>query len=144
MKFILPVLMLLPLISYTQDMHVTLSAKNERLSVTLDDDNSRRTFILKTTNVGAGDYFTATVHDEDAEKEWRRTFTIHDAGDSEVAALKDMSNNSYCITLKELIGKMQAENQYYLYTVALPKDPKKAMLVRPARRLVCKIKLSDN
>lgn len=144
MKLVLSILMLLfAAICNAQDMRIILSAKGEKLSVSLDDDNSKRTFIIKQTNITNNNYFTAAVSNEETGTDWKRSFIIHNAEDSEIAALKYMHNNSYCISLKELGAKLQPGNQYYLYTIALPQDPKKAMLVKVARRLVCKIIIKD-
>ena len=140
MKLLLSVLMLLPVIAiYSQDMRINLSAKDEKLSVSLDDNNSSRTFVIKKTNIAAKDYFTAVVINEEIDTGWERKFTIHNAADSGISSLKYMSNNSYCISLKELIPKLQTGTQYYLYTIALPTDPKKQMLIKVVRRMVCKI-----
>ena len=140
MKFLLSVLMLLPLIAcYSQDMRIDLSAKGERLSISLDDNNSNRTFTLKKTNIAANDFFKATVFNEGIDTSWQRSFTIHNAADSEIATLKPMNGNTYSISLSELISKLQTGNQYYLYTIASPNDPKKQMLVKVVRRIVCKI-----
>ena len=140
MKFIFSVLMLVPfLFCHSQDMGINLSAKGEKLSVLLDDNNSNRTFIIKKTNIAANNYFTAVVINEVIDTSWKRSFTIHNSGDSEIASLKYVGTNNYCISLNELIPKLQTGNQYYLYTIALPKNPKKQMLIKVVRRMVCKI-----
>ena len=140
MKFILSVLMFLPvIICDSQDMQINLSAKGEKLLISLDVNNSNRTFSFKEANIDSTNYFTATILNEEIDTSWQRSFTIHNAADSEIAALKHMNDNTYCISLKELMSKLQTGNQYYLYTIALPKDIKKRMLVRVVRRMVCKI-----
>ena len=140
MKFILSALMFLPvLVCSSQDMRIDLSAKSENLTISLDVNNSNRTFSLKKTNINSTDYFKAIVLNEEIDTSWQRSFTIHNAADSEIAALKHTSDDSYSISLSELIPKLQTGNQYYLYTIALPKDIKKRMLVRVVRRMVCKI-----
>ena len=52
-----------------------------------------------------------------------------------------MEDGSYCIKQSELKILLQPNEEYSIYTTALPKDPQKAMLVRVARTLVCKIKI---
>ena len=124
-------------------MRISLSAKGERMTVSLDDNNIGRTFNLKKANTTANDYFTATVFDEQIDTSWLRSFTIHNSADSVIASLKKTNNNTYSISLKELIPGLQTGSQYYLYTIALPLDPKKQMLVKVVRRIVCKIALKN-
>ena len=140
MKLLLFVLMFFTVIvCFSQDMRINLSAKGERLSTLLDENNSDKIFSIKQAELNSTNYFTATVLNEEIDTSWQRSFTIHNASDSEIAVLKHMSDDTYCIFLSELISKLQTGNQYYLYTIALPKDIKKQMLVRAARRMVCKI-----
>jgi hypothetical protein len=144
MKFIFSVLMLLPVIvCQSQDMRIILSAKNEKLFISLNENNSNKIFSLKKTNLTAPGYFTAAVLNEEIDTSWQRDFTIHNAADSVIASLKKMNDDNYCIPLKELMPKLQAGNQYYLYTIALPTDPKKQMLVKVVRRMVCKIAIKN-
>ena len=124
-------------------MRVSLSAKGTRVTVSLNDNNIERTFNLKKTNIGANDYLTATVFDEQIDTSWIRNFTIHNTADSVIASLEKTKNNTYSISLKELIDKLQTGNEYYLYTIALPVDLKKRMLVKVVRRMVCKIVLKN-
>ena len=124
-------------------MRVSLSAKGTRVTVSLNDNNIERTFNLKKTNIGANDYLTATVFDEQIDTSWIRNFTIHNTADSVIASLEKTKNNTYSISLKELIDKLQTGNEYYLYTIALPIDLKKRMLVKVVRRMVCKIVLKN-
>ena len=131
-------------ICYCQEgMRIGLFAKGERMTVSLDENNIGRTFSLKKTNVAATDCFTVTVFDEQIDSSWQRSFTIHNTADSVIASLKKTKNNTYSISLKELIEKLQTGNQYYLYTIALPLDLKKQMLVKVVRRIVCKIILKN-
>lgn len=140
MKLLLSGLMLLVVIvCHAQNMQINLSIKGEKLLVSLDENNSNRTFSLKKSNINSTGCFTATVLNEEIDTSWQRSFTIHNAADSEIAALKYTKDDNYCISLNELIPKLQTGNQYYLYTIALPKDIKKQMLVRAVRRMVCKI-----
>lgn len=146
MKLLLFVLIFLhAAVCYCQedDMRVSLSAKGTRVTVSLNDNNIERTFNLKKTNIGANDYLTATVFDEQIDTSWIRNFTIHNTADSVIASLEKTKNNTYSISLKELIDKLQTGNEYYLYTIALPVDLKKRMLVKVVRRMVCKIVLKN-
>jgi hypothetical protein len=139
MKYVLVVLLLFSAANiYSQDMRINLSAKNERLSVSLDENNINRTFFVKKTSP-ENELLMVTVSNEVINEDWKRTFTIHNSNDSAIAVLQYMGGDNYCISLKDLREKLQAGNQYYLYTIALPTDPKKRMLVKVARNLVCKI-----
>ena len=143
MKYILVVLLFFSAANiYSQDMRINLSSKNERLSVSLDENNLNKTFDIKNTKT-ANERLTITVSDEVIGNDWQRSFTIHNTNDSEIAVLKYIGSDSYCISLKDLREKLQAGNQYYLYTIALPTDPKRRMLVKVARHLVCKIVIKN-
>ena len=76
-------------------------------------------------------------------KDWKRSFFIDDDGGADLFTAVAMQQDEYCIKISELEKKLKVYKTYFLYTVALPKDPKKAKLVRVARRLVCTIKLID-
>ncbi len=144
MKFILSALMFLPVVvCCSQDMSIDLSAKGENLSISLDVNNSNRIFSLKKANFNSTDYFKAIVLNEEIDTSWQRSFTIHNAADSEISVLKHTNDDSYSISLSELISKLQTGNQYYLYTIVLPKDIKKRMLVKVVRRMVCKIVIKN-
>jgi hypothetical protein len=146
MKLLLLVLIFLhAAVCYCQedDMRISLSAKGTRITVSLNDNNIDRTFNLKKTNISANDYFTATVFNEQIDTSWIRNFTIHNTADSVIASLKETKNNTYSISLKELVPQLQTGSQYYLYTIALPVDPKKRMLVKVVRRIVCAITLRN-
>lgn len=146
MKLVLLVLILLhAAVCYCQDddMRISLSAKGTKITVLLNDNNIDRTFNLKSANINANDFFTATVFDEQIDTSWQRNFTIHNSSDSVIASLEKVKNNTYNISLTELISKLQTGNQYYLYTIALPVDLKKRMLVKVVRRMVCKIVLKN-
>lgn len=146
MKFIISILLLMPVaLSYSQEMKLNISARNESITVSLDDDNNDK--VLRITSSAQNlkqDYLTVKVSDGEMESELNRNFTFHDSDDNEIAALKPMMKNEYCINLKNILPKIKLNSVYSLYTVAIPKDPKKAMLVRPARKLVCKVILADN
>ncbi len=126
-----------------EDMRIGLSARGERMTVLLNGNNIDRNFNLKKTKVTATDCFMATVINEQIDTSWRRSFTIHNAADSVIASLQNINSDKYIISLKELISKLQAGSQYYLYTIALPLDPKRQMLVKVVRRMVCKITLKN-
>ena len=55
-----------------------------------------------------------------------------------------MKENEYCITMKEITAKLEKNKSYRLYTIILPWDKTKAMMVKIPPLLVCKLKLADN
>lgn len=130
-------------VCYSQNVRISLTKKGDRLSVSLDDNNIGKTFVIKKSNISDSNYFNVYVSDEVITGDWKRIFFIHNIADSDVATLNDMSNNFYRISLKELSTKLQNGNEYYLYTIAEPADPKKAMIVKVARIFVCKIIMQD-
>jgi hypothetical protein len=139
MKYILVVLLVFSAANiYSQDMRINLSSKNERLNIRLDENNINKTFEIKKTN-SPNELLQAVVSNEVIGEDWQRMFTIHNTSDSEIAALKYMGGSIYTISLKNLRETLQKGNVYYLYTIAMPSDPKKRMLVKVARNLVCKI-----
>ena len=116
-----------------------MTGRNEKLSASLNENNINKKFIIKESTDSTNQLLTATISDEVIGEDWKRTFAIHNSNDSEIASLKYMGNYIYCISLKNLLEKLKTGSAYYLYTIALPTDPKKAMLVKVARNLVCKI-----
>lgn len=146
MRVILSILMLVPfIVSYSQEMKLTVSARNQSIKISLDDDNNNKVLIIKSAAQNSKqDYLTVKISNEETEQDWNRTFTLYNSDDSEIAVLKPMAKDEYeyCTNLIKL-PKLQKDKDYLLYTVALPKDPKKAMLVRPARRLVCKVRVEN-
>ncbi len=130
-------------VGYSQNVHISLTKKGDRLSATLDDNNLDKSFVIRKSNISDSNYFNVTVSDEVINADWKRIFFIHNSADSDVATLQTMSDGFYRISLKELSEKLQAGKEYYLYTIAQPTDPKKAMLVKVARILICKIVIED-
>lgn len=145
MKFLLSMLMLLPVtLNYSQEMKLTVSARNESITVAADDDNNDKIFVIKSAAANSGkDYLIVKVFNEETATDWKRSFTLYDSSSNEIASLKLMRKYEYCADLKSILPKLEKNKNYFLYTVALPTDPQKAMLVKPARRLVCKIKLGE-
>ncbi len=144
MKLLVLILILFPFTrSLSQDIRIGLSVKKEKLFVKLNEDNSNKVFTIKSANAEANNNFVASVINEVISKDWKRTFTIHNNADSTIDTLSYTTDDKYCISLKLLSDKLKSGNEYYLYTIALPTDPKKAMLVKVARNLVCKITIED-
>ena len=127
--------------AFTQELAITVSAGNQTIKISLEDDNKDRILVLSPADfMIKGGYLTAKVLDEELSDDWTRSFTIYDEEDNEINRLADMKKDTYCTSLKNLQALLKPGKEYSLYTVALPKDPQKAMEVKIARQLVCKIK----
>ncbi|MEO8712711.1 MAG: hypothetical protein ABI405_11335 [Parafilimonas sp.] len=142
MKFILSVLLVIPFASLiAQDMEITVCANNNSLTVSPDDDNSDKLFVINTSSSADNNFLTIKVADEEIDKDWKRNFFIYDSADNAIKDFVFMKDESYCIKISDLYKLIQPQKDYFIYTTALPKDPHKAMLVKVARQLVCKIKI---
>ena len=131
--------------SFSQDRRITVSAGKESFVVTLDDDNENKIFNIKPSIPAAKEVFlTATISNEQTDTGWKRNFIIYDAEDNEMSRLIDVRQNIYCVSLKNLLPLLKQDKEYFLYTTVLPTDPQKAMEVKVARQLVCKIKNLGN
>jgi hypothetical protein len=143
MKFILIALMILPsAFASTQELSIIVTAGNEHIKISLDDDNSNKILNLRASVTPAKqEYLTVSVSNEEIEKDWERNFIVYDEEDNEISRLVAMKENTYCVTLSKLLPLLKPGAAYSLYTTALPKDPQKAMEIKVARQLVCKIKI---
>jgi hypothetical protein len=143
MKFILIALMILPsAFGSTQELSIIVTAGNENLKISLDDDNNNKVLNLQTSVTPAKlEYLTVSVSNEEIEKGWERNFIVYDEEDNEISRLAEMKENRYRVTLAKLLPHLKPGAAYSLYTTALPKDPQKAMGIKVSRQLVCKIKI---
>jgi lipopolysaccharide export LptBFGC system permease protein LptF len=126
---------------FSQDVQLTVSAKNKSITTSLENKNDDKLLLIDASQLSKNDFLTITIKNKEADKEWKRDFAIYDSADN---ALKDfvfMQDGSYCTKLTELVTLMKVQHNYFIYTVEVPKDPQKAMLVKPARKLVCKIRI---
>ena len=86
-------------------------------------------------------FLTIKVEKDEIEKDWKRSFSIYDSTENAIKDFVLMKDGSYCIKLSEIKTLLKPNQEYFIYTIAIPKDPKKAMLVKVARTIVCKIKI---
>jgi len=125
---------------FTQEMSITIAARNESITVSPDDENEDKILSLRTSIPAAKeDYLTVKVANDEIEKDWTRNFIIYDEEDNEISKLAERKENTYCVALEKLLPLLKPRKEYALYTSALPKDPQKAMEVKISRQLVCKI-----
>lgn len=78
------------------------------------------------------------------DKEMNRTVILFDEKDNEVAR-KEFGNDagSATFTTKELAAFFNSRSMLFVYTVAIPKDPAKAALVRVMRVKVCTLEKNN-
>jgi len=123
-----------------QEMQFTISANNK--SITISPDNNIDTvFTLNKNEFIKNSFLTVHVSNDEIEKDWKRSFVIYDSSDNIVLSFTQMKDKNFCIKLNDLAKKLAYQQDYYIYTTAIPEDPKKAMSVRVARIPVCKLKI---
>ncbi len=126
-----------------QDPSFDISVQGQHLVSTLEEDNEEKsiTVTLKDTYTSEDQLLIVNTNWQE-EKEWRRTFSLRDANGSDITDIPAINKDgSFCISLKKIAPLLQKGSVYRLYTVALPRDPQKAMLVKVAPRLVCTVKV---
>jgi len=141
MKFILMVLLTIPVIPVlSQDIQFTVTANNKSITVSPDNEIEDKLLLIDQSKSG-NDFLTIHVTNEETGKDWKRSFLIYDSADNVIKDIVSMKNGSYCIKLNELKILLHTQQDYFIYTTAIPKDPKKAMLVKVARIFVCRIRI---
>jgi hypothetical protein len=141
MKFFIVFLLLLPSkFLMVQEMQFTISANNKSIAIS-PDDNIDTVFTLNKNEFIKNGFLTVHVSNDEIEKDWKRSFVIYDNSDNVVLTFIQMKDKNFCITLNDLEKKLAPGQEYYVYTTAIPEDPKKAMSVRVARIPVCKLKI---
>ncbi len=146
MKFILPgLMMLIAATSFAQSTKWIISAQNKNITVSGEDDNEDKLFLLKPVNTNAAtDYLTVKIVDNQIRKTWSRSFYIYDEKKQVTAELKFMDTDEYCIKIKDVLSKLQKGKVYNLYSIVNPHDQTKAYMVKIPPVLLCKIKIDDN
>lgn len=145
MKFILSALILLSAsTAFTQSTKMIVSARNDSITVSGDDNNDDKTFVLQTiATSNAMDYLTVNVLNENIRSTWRRSFYIYDMNDQIITYLKPMQKDEYCIKMSELLSKLEKNKTYKLISIIIPQDQTKAMAVKIPPLLVCNLKLGN-
>ena len=142
-SFLLSMVIALAVCGFSEKTTITVSAQGKSVSASPDDENNDKVLVLQRSTASAGTQLIAKVDNEEITSGWKRTFVLYDNADKEIITLDSMKENCYGVSLQALLPIMQQANQYALYTIVLPEDPQKAMEVRIARQLVCKIQLSN-
>ena len=142
-SFLLSMLIAVAACGFSQKITITVSAQGKSFSASPDDDNNDKVLVLQRSKASAATHLVAKVNNEEITAGWERTFVVYDSEDNEMMSLDSMKENCYGVSLQALLQVLQQAKQYALYTIILPEDPQKAMEVRIARQLVCKIEVSD-
>jgi hypothetical protein len=141
MKYMLIVLLSVSSICFSQETRITITGNKEILHLSLDSNNANSLFLIHNAEFSNNDFLNIKIDNDSAYKDWKRSFFIYDSAD---AAIKDfilMGDETYCLKLNDLKKLLAMEKTYFIYTTVIPKDPQKAMLVKVAKQLVCKIKI---
>jgi hypothetical protein len=145
MKYIF---ILLALITSTtveaQKKEITISAQGKSVSTLFDSEDASIVLTINSALPTAKTGKLKIVNNKwQSEKDWKRSFSIYN---SEVAGIADLkpckTGGVYELSLKTLLAKVTKGESYRLYTMAIPRDPKKAALVRVRRVLVCTITIN--
>ena len=142
MKLILSVLLSIPAFCiFSQDLQFTVSANNKTFTMSPDNDNANNLLLISSIEPDGNNFLTIHVVNEEIDKDWKRSFSVYDSTGNAIKDLTLMKDGSYCIKLNELKILLHPQQDYAVYTTAIPKDPKKAMLVKVARTFICKIRI---
>lgn len=125
--------------AFSQEVKLTISANNTSLNISLDSNNENKLFVINVASISNNDFLTINV--DASGKEWKRSFFIYDSLNTAIKDFVLMKDESYCIKLYDLKKQLIPNKEYFIYMAAFPKDPQKAMMVKVAKQLVCKIKI---
>ncbi|MEP6684831.1 MAG: hypothetical protein ABJA35_16280 [Parafilimonas sp.] len=126
---------------FSQETKITVTSNKEILHITLDSENAKNLFLIHDAKFSNNDFLTITVDSDSAYKDWKRSFFIYDSANTAIKDFVLMGDETYCLKLNDLKKLLAMEKIYFIYTTVIPKDPKKTMLVKVAKQLVCKIKI---
>ena len=130
---------------FCQSMKINITTPGDSINLSGDSDNNNTLFNIKPAGNSTMAYLIINISNDNKGKNWGRRFYINDESNNPVInELKQMKENEYCITIKEITAKLKKNKTYRLYTIILPWDKTKAMMVKIAPLLVCKLKVVDN
>ena len=144
MKRLVLLIFLLTLFSikYLQAQHFKISYGIKSVSVNIDEENIDKMLTLNLHDPNNKEFLVENLLAEE-EKEWVRKFLIYDSLDTEIVALKKTGASVYCLPEKTIKATLSPGNKYFLYTIALPADPEKAMTIRVRRQLLTGISVES-
>ena len=142
MKYILLFLSIFSLQALNaQKKSIQVSIPGKAIQVNLDEENPANVLSINSSSASIKTGKLKVVnHSWKTEKEWKRSFSIYNSTDAVVATITPCKiSGNYEILLNKILPKMVKGETYTLYTMAIPRDPKKAAVVRVRRVLVCTI-----
>jgi tRNA U34 2-thiouridine synthase MnmA/TrmU len=121
-----------------------VSAQGKTIYVNLKDEDTGKLLSVNSKLKSAATGKLTIVNSEwSKEKDWKRTFEIYDDTDQSILkVLPNKTSGKYKVSLKNIVSKLKKGETYSLYTMAIPKDPKKAAVVRVRRVFVCRISIA--
>ncbi len=114
--------------------------KQQQLNVHAEADNTAKSIQINLNDVNENDEcIVENIHWEN-EQDMNRKFILYDNTDAEIFTLSETKPGTFALPGNE-IKLLNSGTDYYLYTMAIPKDPNIASTVRVRRILVCIIKI---
>lgn len=128
---------------FAQDVQYTVTVQKQTIAVNVEDDVTDKILHIDLTQpLSKGEELIVTNNLWKDETDWKRSFIIFDKTDNQVASLTETPKDGiYCLPSKEIKKNLQSGKKYTLYTIATPKDPQQAMLVKVRRQLICTIEI---
>lgn len=141
MKYVLFVLSLfLAAAATAQKNEIVVKVQNKSIRATPDEDNTGKVLVINSYTKSAGTG-KLTIYNGawQREKDWIRHFEIFDSTDNSIKKLSAIKQGYYQAGLRDLLKLLRKNQNYSLYTMALPADPQKAATVRVRRIFICTI-----
>ncbi len=108
----------------------------------LADENYKAPVYYMTKKVlNSKSTLTISLQNVKIDKDKNRSYVLTDANNTQEIYKTDKAIAITTIFLNTIKSKFEKGKRYKLYTYAIPKDPKKAALVKVRRILVCEIEI---
>lgn len=134
-KLLVIIFCLMGYAAMAQSPQFKVSVGKQSKIVTLD--GTEQAYTIKKAQIKGGSVIIKAINPK-VDVANNRSFMLVDENDAELYRLDNVKATNI-ITLKTLAAKIETGKTYKLYTMAIPKDPKKAAVVRVRRILVCSI-----
>jgi hypothetical protein len=123
---------------------VQVSAQGKTITANLQEEDTDKVITINSKLKSAVTGKLVINNTESSkEKEWKRTFSVYNGEDQALVNLSPCKTaGKYDVSLKTIISKLKKGETYSLYTMAIPKDSKKAAVVRVRRVFVCRIAIT--
>lgn len=121
-------------------LKVVYGKQNKTLN--LADENYKAPVYYMTKKVlNSKSTLTISLQNVKIDKDKNRSYVLTDANNTQEIYKTDKAIAITTIFLNTIKSKFEKGKRYKLYTYAIPKDPKKAALVKVRRILVCEIEI---